>query len=108
MFVESSHDEQIIERVAALDIGKTEIVCCIRLPAADGGGRVQEVSTHSTMVTSWPGRSATNWTCPETRRAADRFPFARCNAETADEAALSEPRHSFVSVLSDAGVPLEE
>ncbi len=32
MFVESSDDEQIIERVAALDVGKAEIVCCIRLP----------------------------------------------------------------------------
>ena len=52
MFVESSDDEQIIERVAALDVGKAEIVCCIRLPAADRGRRVQEVSTHSTMVTS--------------------------------------------------------
>ena len=52
MFVESSDDEQIIERVAALDIGKAEVVCCVRLPAADGGRRVQEVSTHSTMVTS--------------------------------------------------------
>ena len=52
MFVESNDDEQIIERVAALDIGKAEIVCCIRIPAADGGRRVQEVSTHSTMVTS--------------------------------------------------------
>ena len=50
--MESSDDEQIIERIAALDIGKAEIVCCIRLPAADGGRRVQEVSTHSTMVTS--------------------------------------------------------
>jgi transposase len=50
--VESSDDEQIIERVAALDVGKAEIVCCIRLPAADDGGRVQEVSTHSTMVSS--------------------------------------------------------
>jgi transposase len=51
VFAESSDDEQIIERVAALDIGKAEIVCCIRLPAADGSKRrVQEVSTHSTMV----------------------------------------------------------
>ena len=49
--MESSDDEQIIERGAALDIGKAEIVCCIRLPA-DGGRRVQEVSTHSTMATS--------------------------------------------------------
>ena len=53
MFVESSDDEQIIERVAALDIGKAEVVCCVRLPAPDGGKRrVQEVSTHSTMVPS--------------------------------------------------------
>jgi hypothetical protein len=53
MFVESRDDEQIIERVAALDIGKAEIVCCIRLPAATcGERRVQEVSRHSTMVTS--------------------------------------------------------
>lgn len=51
MFVESEDDEQIIERVAALDIGKAEIVCCVRLPAPSGGKRrVQEVSTHSTMV----------------------------------------------------------
>jgi transposase len=53
VFAESSDDEQIIERVAALDIGKAEIVCCVRLPAAAGSNRrVQEVSTHSTMVTS--------------------------------------------------------
>jgi hypothetical protein len=48
VFVESSDDEQIIQRVAGLDIGKAEIVCCVRLPAAVGGGRrVQEVSAHS-------------------------------------------------------------
>src|SRR4029078_6957722 len=53
MFVESCDDEQIIERVAALDVGKAEVVCCVRLPAPDGGKRrVQEVSTHSTMVPS--------------------------------------------------------
>jgi transposase len=53
VFVASSDDEQIIERVAALDIGKAEIVCCVRLPAPDGRKRrVQEVSTHSAMVPS--------------------------------------------------------
>ena len=36
MFAESSDDEQIIERVAALDIGKAEMVCCVRLPGQDG------------------------------------------------------------------------
>lgn len=46
-------DEQIIARVAALDVGKAEVVCCVRLPAPGGGRRrVQEVTTHSTMVAS--------------------------------------------------------
>jgi transposase len=52
VFAESSDDEEIIEQVAALDIGKAATVCCIRLPAADSERRVQEVSTHSTMVPS--------------------------------------------------------
>ena len=53
VFAESQDDEQIIERVAALDIGKAEVVCCVRLPAPAGKTRrVQEVSTHSTMVGS--------------------------------------------------------
>ena len=32
--------EEIIERVAALDIGKAELVCCVRVPDEDhpGGG----------------------------------------------------------------------
>ncbi len=53
MFRESQNDEQIIERVAALDIGKAELVCCVRLPAKRGTKRrVQEVTTHTTMVGS--------------------------------------------------------
>ena len=53
MFAESQDDEQIIEHVAALDIGKAEVVCCVRLPAPGGKTRrVQEVTTHSTMVGS--------------------------------------------------------
>jgi transposase len=52
VFAESSDDEQIIERVAPLDVDKAEIVCCVRLPAAARKRRVQEVSTHSAMVTS--------------------------------------------------------
>jgi hypothetical protein len=40
MFAESADEEQIIERVAALDIGKAELVCCVRVPASGstGGG----------------------------------------------------------------------
>lgn len=41
-------EEQIIDRVAALDVGKAEVVCCIRLPG--GKRRTQEVMTVSTMV----------------------------------------------------------
>jgi len=53
MFSESQDDEQIIERVAALDIGKAEVVCCVRLPApGPGKRRVQEVTTHTTMTRS--------------------------------------------------------
>lgn len=53
VFAESQDDEQIIDRVAALDIGEAEVVCCVRLPAPVGGKRrVQEVTTHSTMVGS--------------------------------------------------------
>jgi transposase len=50
---ESDDQEEIIARVAALDIGKAELVCCVRVPAARGRRkRLQEVSTHSTMTRS--------------------------------------------------------
>jgi hypothetical protein len=55
---ESRDEEQIIARVAALDIGKAEVVCCVRVPVSDSARkRLQEVSTHSTMtraLPSWP------------------------------------------------------
>jgi transposase len=52
--LEDSHDaEEIIARVAALDIGKAELVCCVRVPGPDGAGRrLQEVGTYSTMTRS--------------------------------------------------------
>ena len=53
MLAESHDEEQIIARVAALDIGKAELVCCVRVPAArQRRKRLQEVSTHSTMTRS--------------------------------------------------------
>ena len=53
MLAESHDEEQIIARVAALDIGKAELVCCVRLPAPRGRRKwLQEVSTHSTMTRS--------------------------------------------------------
>jgi len=45
--------EEIIERVAALDIGKAELVCCVRVPKPERvGQRLQEVATYSTMTRS--------------------------------------------------------
>ncbi|WP_258803252.1 IS110 family transposase [Pseudarthrobacter sp. NS4] len=53
MLAESQDEEQIIARVAALDIGKAELVCCVRVPAVGNPQkRLQEVSTHSTMSRS--------------------------------------------------------
>jgi transposase len=50
--LESAHDnEEIIERVAAIDIGKAELVCCVRVPGT-GSRRQQEVTTYATMTRS--------------------------------------------------------
>jgi transposase len=46
-------NEEIIERVAALDIGKAELVCCIRVPDPGyPGRRLQEVGAYPTMTRS--------------------------------------------------------
>src|SRR5665811_1857544 len=52
--LEETQDEQeIIERVAALDIGKAELMCCVRVPDPKGGSRrVQEGKSYSTMTRS--------------------------------------------------------
>ncbi len=53
MLEETQDTEEIIERVAALDIGKAEVVACVRVPSPDTPGRrAQEISTHSTMTRS--------------------------------------------------------
>ncbi|HEX2809892.1 MAG TPA: hypothetical protein VHN80_27325 [Kineosporiaceae bacterium] len=45
--------EQVVERTAALDIGKAELVCCVRVPDVQAAGkRLQEVATYSTMTRS--------------------------------------------------------
>jgi transposase len=52
--LEEAHDsEELIQRVAALDIGKAELVCCARVPSPDRPGkRLQEVATYQTMTRS--------------------------------------------------------
>ena len=53
MLEETGDREVIIERVAALDIGKAEVMCCVRVPAESGRGRrVQEVQAYPTMTRS--------------------------------------------------------
>lgn len=53
MLAETLDDGVIIERVAALDVGKAEVVCCVRVPSPGGGGRrAQEVRTWTTMTRS--------------------------------------------------------
>jgi len=50
---ETQDREEIINRVAALDIGKAELVCCVRVPGTSGSGRrSQEVRTFATMTRS--------------------------------------------------------
>ena len=51
MLAETQDDQEIIARVASLDIGKAELVCCVRVPDEDRPGRrLQEVQTYATMT----------------------------------------------------------
>ena len=51
MLAQTQDEEQVIARVAALDIGKAELVCCVRVPDEDRPGRrLQEVETYATMT----------------------------------------------------------
>ena len=53
MLKDTEDQEEIIARVAALDIGKAELVACVRVPSdTTPGKRMQEVSTHTTMTRS--------------------------------------------------------
>jgi transposase len=53
MLEEDPQVEEIIVRVAALDVGKAEVVCCVRVPhEGKPGRRLQEVETYSTMTRS--------------------------------------------------------
>ena len=53
MLQETRDDEVIIERVAAVDVGKAELACCVRVPdEGRPGRRLQEVGTYPTMTRS--------------------------------------------------------
>ena len=58
MLEEDPQGGEIVARVAALDIGKAEVVCCVRVPhEGKPGRRLQEVQTYSTMTRSLLGMS---------------------------------------------------
>jgi len=52
--LEETHDnDQIIQRVAAVDVGKAELTCCVRVPGpGKSGKRLQEVRAYQTMTRS--------------------------------------------------------
>lgn len=54
MLQDQEEREEIIARVAALDIGQKELVCCVRVPGK-GRARAMEVTRHSTMTRSLQG-----------------------------------------------------
>ncbi len=59
MLAKTQDNEEIIERVAALDIGKAELTCCVRVPDEDHRGRrLQEVESLSgddpAAAFAWP------------------------------------------------------
>ncbi|MFI7700589.1 IS110 family transposase [Nonomuraea sp. NPDC049480] len=56
MLEEVRDHEEIIERIAALDIGKASLVCCVRAPdERRSGRRVQEITSYATMTRSLLG-----------------------------------------------------
>jgi transposase len=51
VLAKTQDNEEITERVAACDIGKAELVCCVRVPDEDHRGkRLQEVEASPTMT----------------------------------------------------------
>jgi transposase len=56
VLTETHETEEIIERIAALDIGKAELTCCVRIPhEGKPGRRLQEVQAYPTMTRSLLG-----------------------------------------------------
>jgi transposase len=58
MLTGTQENEEIVARVAALDIGKAEVMCCVRVPDEDRPGRrLQEVQAYPAMIRSLLGLS---------------------------------------------------
>ena len=58
MLTGTQENEEIVARVAALDIGKAELMCCVRVPDEDRPGRrLQEVQAYPAVTRSLLGLS---------------------------------------------------
>jgi len=44
--------ELVVERCSGLDVGKDEVVACVRVPAPDSRARRQEIRTYPTFTSS--------------------------------------------------------
>jgi len=44
--------ELVVERCSGLDVGKDEVVACVRVPAPDSRARRQEIRTFPTFTSS--------------------------------------------------------
>jgi hypothetical protein len=56
VLTKTQDNEELIKRVAALDIGKAELMCCVRVPDEDHPGRrLQEVQAYPAMTRSLLG-----------------------------------------------------
>ena len=51
MLAQAQDAEEVIQRIAALDVGKAELMCCVRIPG-ERGKRLQEVRPYPTMTRS--------------------------------------------------------
>jgi hypothetical protein len=78
-----THDhEEIIERVAALDIGKAELMCCVRVRDDERRGkRLQEVQAYSTMTRSLLGMADHLRSLGVTRVVMEATPVIRGNED---------------------------
>ena len=87
-------DELFVQRVAAVDIGKAEVVCCVRVPdPGRPGRRAQEVAAYSTMTGSLQGL-------------ADRLGFAVSGYSTSvDWAASAILEFTYLELILGRGLP---
>jgi hypothetical protein len=64
MLTETYEHEEIVERVAALDIGKAELMCCARIPDPDRPGMAAGSLPEVVRLIAYTTHSPTLWCNP--------------------------------------------